>query len=85
MQRVKHPPVRNKVDMADPAQIRAWTRRLRVPAAELKAIVEKVGNSVAAVTKEAELQRTSRQPRPVPAIASSMPGEAAEDKLPAPA
>ena len=55
MQRIKHPPIRNKIDAADPAQVRAWTRRLRVPADELKAIVEKVGNSVAAVTKEVEL------------------------------
>lgn len=84
MHRLKHPPVRNKIDMADPAQIRAWTRRLRVPAAELKAVAEKVGNSVAAVTKEKELQRISRQPCPVSPIANSMPGEPTEGKLPAP-
>ncbi|MFL6827274.1 MAG: DUF3606 domain-containing protein, partial [Bradyrhizobium sp.] len=51
MQRVKHPPIRNKIDMADPAQVRAWTKRLRIGADDLKALVEKVGNSVAAVTK----------------------------------
>ena len=64
MQRVKHPPVRNKIDLADPAQCRAWTRRLKLSADELKAIVEKVGDSAAAVTKEIELQRQSSQPCP---------------------
>jgi hypothetical protein len=85
MQRIKHPPIRNKINMADPAQLRAWTRRLRVPANELKAIVEKTGNSVAAVTKEVELQRLSRQPCPVPPIASPMPSERAECELATPA
>lgn len=70
MRRTKHPPIRNKVDMADPAQLRAWTRRLRIPADELRVIVEKVGNSVAAVTKEVELQRMSRRPCPQPPIAA---------------
>jgi hypothetical protein len=64
MQRAKHPPIRNKIDLTDPAQRRAWTRRLKLSADELKAIVEKVGDSAAAVTKEIELQRQSRQPCP---------------------
>ena len=85
MQRIKHPPLRNKIDLADRAQSRAWTRRLRVSADELKAIAEKVGNSVAAVTKEVELQRLSRQPCPVPPIASPIPSERAEGELATPA
>jgi len=83
MQRVKRPPIRNKINMADPAQLRAWTRRLRVPANELKAIVEKTGNSVAAVTKEVELQRLSRQPGAVPP--GAVPNERAEGELATPA
>jgi predicted nucleic acid-binding Zn ribbon protein len=78
MQRAKHPPVRNKINTADPAQLRAWTRRLRVPADDLRAIVEKVGNSVAAVSKQVELQRLSRQPCPVPPLQSSIPREPAK-------
>ena len=74
MQRIKHPPLRNKIDLADPAQSRAWTRRLRVSADELKAIVEKAGNSVAAV---------SRQPCPVPPAA--IPNQPAEGELATPA
>ncbi|MGZ5875792.1 MAG: DUF3606 domain-containing protein [Bradyrhizobium sp.] len=85
MQRIKRPPIRNKINMADPAQLRAWTRRLRVPANELKAIVEKTGNSVAAVTKEVELQRLSRQPCPVPSSASPIPIERAQGELATPA
>jgi hypothetical protein len=46
-----HPPIRNKIKLADPAQVRAWTRRLKLSADELKTIVDKVGDSVAAVTK----------------------------------
>ena len=60
MQRIKHPPLRNKINLAEPTQLRAWTRRLDISADALKAVVEKVGNSVAAVTKEVELQRTTR-------------------------
>ena len=85
MQRIKHPPIRNKIDMADPAQLRAWTRRLHVPPDELKVIVEKVGNSVAAVSKEVELQRLSNQPCPAPAMKNPIPGEAGEDRPAAPA
>jgi uncharacterized protein DUF3606 len=58
MQRIKQPPVRNKIDLAEPIQVRAWTRRLDISADALKAVVEKVGNSVAAVTKEVGMQRT---------------------------
>jgi predicted transcriptional regulator len=85
MQRVKHPPMRNKIDLTDPCQVRAWTRRLRVPADALKVIVAKVGNSVAAVTKEVELQRAGQQPSPAPPIQSSLAaGEPVGTKLSSP-
>jgi hypothetical protein len=80
MQRAKHPPIRNKINLTDPAQFRAWTRRLKLSADELKAIVEKVGDSAAAVTKEIDLQRQSRQQCPDP----SSPNPPAENELPAP-
>jgi len=59
MHRINHPPLRNKINLTDSAQVRAWARRLGVSADELKAVVEKVGNSIAAVTitKGIELQR----------------------------
>ena len=77
MQRIKHPPIRNKIDMADPAQVRAWNRRLGISADSLKAVVDKVGNSVAAVTKEVELQRAGARTTPIPALQSpAVEGEA---------
>ena len=79
MQRIKHPPIRNKIDLADPGQVRAWSRRLGISTDALRAIVDKAGNSVAAVTKEVELQRINNQPCPVPPISR----EPAEGKLPA--
>ena len=66
MQRIRRPPIRNKIDPADPAQIRAWTRRLGVPADALQAVVDRMGNSIAAVTKEVELQRAARGAPPPP-------------------
>ena len=70
MQRVKRPPVRNKINLQDPAQVRVWTRRLGVTADVLKAAVDKAGNSIAAVTKEVEMQ----QREAVPPVAVSEPG-----------
>lgn len=62
MQRVKRPPVRNKINLQDPAQVRVWTRRLGVTADVLKTAVDKAGNSIAAVTKEVELQQRVAAP-----------------------
>jgi hypothetical protein len=64
MQRVKHYPVRNKIDLTNASQVRAWTKRLDITADELRAIVNKVGDSVATVTKQIELQRTAHPLRP---------------------
>lgn len=64
MQRTRHPPLRNKINLADPAQVRVWTRRLGTSAESLKAVVEKAGNSVAAVTKEVELQQAAHRNSP---------------------
>jgi Protein of unknown function (DUF3606) len=66
MQRIKHPPIRNKINLAEPTQVRAWTRRLDISVDALKAVVDKVGNSVASVAKEVELQRASHRAPPAP-------------------
>jgi uncharacterized protein DUF3606 len=76
MQRVKHPPIRNKISLADPTQVRAWTRRLAISADSLKAVIDKVGNSVAAVTKEVESQRAVHSTSPAPPIESPLDGQA---------
>jgi hypothetical protein len=78
MQRVKPPPVRNKINLTDASQVRAWTRRLDITADPLKTVVSKVGDSVATVSKEIELQKSGRlRPDPVP-------GTDAEGQLQAP-
>ncbi len=56
MQRVKRQPVRNKIDLSDASQVRAWTKRLDTNADGLKEIVNMLGDSVATVSKEIELQ-----------------------------
>ena len=71
MQRIKHPPIRNKISLADPTQVRAWTRRLAISADSLKAVIDKVGNSVAVVTKELELRRAAHSTSPAPPIEGS--------------
>ena len=53
----KHPPVRNKIDLSDPSQVRVMKRRLGLSTGDLQRVVEKVGNSISAVTKEIELER----------------------------
>jgi Protein of unknown function (DUF3606) len=75
MQRVKHPPIRNKINLTEPAQVRAWTRRLEISPDELKALIDKVGNSVAAVTKEVELQRADLQTPPASAGSAGVEGK----------
>jgi hypothetical protein len=57
VRRARPQPIRNKIDLSDPAQIRAWTRRLGITADDLQRMVGKVGNSIAAVSKEIELRK----------------------------
>ena len=59
MRRIKHPPLRNKLDVADTQQVRLLKKRLGVSADDLLRTVEKVGNSIAAISKEVEVQKAS--------------------------
>src|SRR5277367_2608795 len=45
----KQPPVRNKIDLSDPSQVRVMKRRLGLSTGDLQRVVEKVGNSISAV------------------------------------
>ena len=72
--RNKPAPIRNKLDFADAQQVRILKKRLGVSAEDLLRIVEKVGNSIAAVSKEVELQKASpplRETAPVLCTSSS--------------
>jgi hypothetical protein len=59
MRCAKHPVIRNKIDLTDPNQVRAWKRRLGVSTDDLQRVVEKVGESISAVNKEIELERAT--------------------------
>jgi hypothetical protein len=52
MRHARPQPVRNKIDLADPSQIRSLKKRLGISADDLQRIAGKVGNSIAAVSKE---------------------------------
>ena len=65
MRCAKYPPIRNKIDLSDPGQVRAWKRRLGLSTSDLQRIVEKVGNSISAVIKEIELERMPTETPPV--------------------
>jgi Protein of unknown function (DUF3606) len=64
MRRLKHPTPRNKINVADASQIRILKKRLGVSSHDLHRVVAKVGNSIAAVTKEIECQK----PLPLTAV-----------------
>lgn len=65
MRHAKPQLIRNKIDLADPCQIRILKKRLGISADELRHIVEKVGNSIAAVSKEIQLQKAIPMTEPV--------------------
>jgi hypothetical protein len=67
---------RNKIDVADASQIRVLKRRLGVSSDDLHRVVAKVGNSIAAVTKEIELQKSLRLTAPATAQIDSEPPSA---------
>jgi len=45
-------PDRSKINLDQPHELKYWTRALNVSDAEIRAAIEKVGNSAAAVRKE---------------------------------
>ncbi len=55
----KPAPIRNKIDLHDAAQVRTLKKRLKITEEELRRIVEKVGNSIATVSKEVELEKAT--------------------------
>ena len=57
MRRPKPLAIRNKIDLADASQTRILKKRLGVSGDDLHRVVAKVGNSIAAVTKEIELKK----------------------------
>lgn len=66
MRRAKPQPARNKIDLADPTQIRVWIRRLGITADDLQRVISKVGNSIIGVSKEIDLRKALPRTPPLP-------------------
>jgi hypothetical protein len=76
LRHTKLQPIRNKIDLADPSQIRILKRRLGISADDLQRVVEKVGTSIATVCKEIEPQKAIPVTEPTPVeIESPAPSE----------
>ena len=73
------PPIRNKIDLKDHTQVRILKKRLGISGDDLRRTVEKVGNSIAAISKEIEVQRSPPTVPPAPAIV--MPAISPTDEL----
>jgi predicted RNA-binding protein YlqC (UPF0109 family) len=57
-------PDRGKIDLGKPGQAKRWANRLRVSREQLGKVIEKVGNSAAAVRKELEIEGGSQHGTP---------------------
>ena len=78
MRRAKPLPARNKIDLADPTQIRVWTRRLGITTDDLQRVVRKVGNSIASVSKEIQLRKAAPPTPPLSVQSAPVPLPAIE-------
>ena len=54
-------PIRTTLDLANANQVKSVRRRLRISDTDLIRIVDKIGNSLAAIEKEVELERLAVQ------------------------
>ncbi|MVT55152.1 DUF3606 domain-containing protein [Bradyrhizobium yuanmingense] len=54
-------PIRTTLDLANAEQVKSVRRRLRISNADLVRIVDKIGNSLAAIEKEVELKKLAVQ------------------------
>ena len=64
MRRAKPQSLRNKIDLTDRTQVRLIRKRLRMSDAELTEMVGRIGNSIAAISKEVALKRANVLPQP---------------------
>jgi hypothetical protein len=60
MRRPKVQLSRNKLDMTDHIQVRIVTKRLKLSEGELTKMVGRIGNSIAALSKEVAQQRAAK-------------------------
>ena len=72
MRRSKLPRLRNQVDLSDPSHRKAWPKRFGLTIIELEEMIDKVGSSVSALTKEVHLRRVMVQSNPEPTVSASV-------------
>jgi hypothetical protein len=60
MHRSRPQPIRNMLDLADTRQVRSLKKRLRLSEDQLNEIVGRIGNSIAAISKEVAMQKARR-------------------------
>lgn len=58
----KAPPLRNHIAIDDELELKYWIKHLGVTREELQSLIEKVGNSAAAVRKELKAARDNQGP-----------------------
>jgi hypothetical protein len=83
MRRPRPQPIRNQLDLADSRQVRSVKKRLRLSEDQLNEIVGRIGNSIAAISKEVALKNAKRL-RPanvVPEAAVIVAAAAAEPSI----
>ena len=52
-------PIRTVLNLADPNQVKSVRKRLSISASDLARIVDRMGNSLATIEKEVELERVA--------------------------
>ena len=52
-------PIRTTLNLADAKQVKSVRKRLGISASDLARIVDKIGNSLATIEKEVELERVA--------------------------
>ena len=55
---------RNRLDLSDHVQVRVVKRRLRLTESELSKLVDRIGNSISAISREVALRRARRVSTP---------------------
>lgn len=82
MLRLRSPrPIRTILDLADAKQVKSIRRRLGISDADLVRIVDKIGNSLAGIQKEVELERAATLEHSTPKKLTVVPPEAQSVRL----
>jgi hypothetical protein len=84
MRRARPPSLRNKLDLTDRPQVRLVRKRLGMSDSELADIVGRIGNSIAAISKEVALKQARAMPQPAevpPAAVIAAATEQTTDEL----